>query len=47
MNNVVEVYSHPHYAPQRVPMGSHKMGHCQIRVNSTSPRLSKVVVVQI
>jgi hypothetical protein len=28
-------------------MGNHIMGHCQTRVNSTSPRMSKVTVVKI
>ncbi len=28
-------------------MGNHKMGHCQTRVNSTSLRMSKVVIVEI
>ncbi len=38
------MYSHPHSAPQRIPMGNHVMGHRQIQTNLTSPRVSKVVV---
>jgi hypothetical protein len=38
-SKISEVYLHPHFALQRIPMGNHIMGHCQTRVNSISPRI--------
>jgi hypothetical protein len=37
-NIITTVYSHPHFTPQRIPMGNHKMGHHKTQVNSTSLR---------
>jgi len=40
------MYSHPHFAPQKLLMGNHKMEHCRTRVNTTSPRVLKATVVE-
>jgi hypothetical protein len=41
------VYSHPHSASQGIPMGSHRMGHHQIRINIISPRVLEAIVIKI
>jgi hypothetical protein len=41
------MYSHSHFAPQRISMGNHRMGHCQTQVNSAWPRMSKTTIVEI
>ncbi len=42
----LEVYSHPHFAPQRTLMGNHILKHRWIRINTISPRLLEVIVVE-
>jgi hypothetical protein len=46
MSKKLKVYSHPHSAPQRIPMGNHRMEHRRTRINTTSPIVSEVVVVE-
>ncbi len=45
-NKEPKMYSHPHFVPQRIPMGNHKLEHRRIRVNTTSPIVSEMVVVE-
>ncbi len=45
-NRKPEVYSHPQFAPQRIPMGNHRMEHCWPWINTTLPIVSKAVVVE-
>jgi hypothetical protein len=40
------MYSHPHSAPQRIVMGNHKMGHHPTQINTSSPRMSEVAIVE-
>ncbi len=41
-----KVNSHPHSTPLRIPMGNHMMEHHQPRVNTTSPRVLEVTIVE-
>jgi hypothetical protein len=45
-NKKPKLYSHLHFAPQRIPMGNHRMEHCQIEINTTSLRVLELVVVE-
>jgi hypothetical protein len=36
-----KVHLHPHSTPQRIPMGNHRMEHHHLRINTTSPIVSK------
>jgi hypothetical protein len=42
----LEEYSHPHIAPQRIPMGNHRLEQCRSQVNITSPIVSEAVVLK-
>ncbi len=46
MSRKSEGYSHPHTTPQWILMGNRKLEHHQSRINTTSPIVSKVVVVE-
>jgi len=39
-------YSHPHIAPQWIPMGNCKLEHHQSHINTTPPIVSEVTVVE-
>ncbi len=39
-------YSHPHTTPQWILMGNRRLEHHRSRINTTSPIVSKVVVVE-
>jgi len=39
-----KMYSHPRSAPQRIPMGNHKLEHRWTRINTTSLIVSEVAV---
>jgi hypothetical protein len=41
------MYSHSHFAPQKISMGNHRMGHRQTRINSASPRMSEMTIAEI
>jgi hypothetical protein len=41
-----KVYSHPHSTPQKIPLGNHRLEHRQIRINKTSPIMSKATIVE-
>jgi hypothetical protein len=41
-----EVYLHPHYAPQKIPMANHRMEHHHPRINTNSPIVLEVVTVE-
>jgi hypothetical protein len=45
-NREPEGCSHPHFAPQRIPMGNHKMEHNQLQINTTSI-VSEATIVEI
>jgi hypothetical protein len=42
----LEVYSHPHFAPQRIPMGSHKLEHRWTKVSITSPKVLETIIAK-
>jgi hypothetical protein len=46
-NKEPEGYSHPHFAPQRILMGNHKMEHHQPQINTISPIVSEATIVEI
>jgi len=39
-------YSHPHTSPQKISMGNHKLKQCQYQVNTTSPIVLEMVVLE-
>jgi hypothetical protein len=41
------MYSHPHSAPEKLPMGKHKMEHCWTQVNITSPTVLEAAIIEI
>jgi len=41
-----EVYSHPHFAPQRIPMDNHRMENCRPQVNIISPIVLEATIVE-
>jgi len=43
----LEVDLQPHFAPQRVLMGNHRMEHRHPRINTISPIVLEVVIVEI
>ncbi len=45
-NKTPKVYSHPHFAPQKIPMSNHIMGHRHIRINLNSPRMSEATIAK-
>jgi hypothetical protein len=46
MSRIPEGYSHPHTAPQWIPMGNHIMEHRQFCVNIVPPILLKATIVE-
>jgi len=46
MNIKLEGYSHPHIAPQWIPMGNCRMEHHQSCNNKTPPIMSKATTVE-
>jgi len=48
MNRKPKVYSHPHFAPQKIPLGNHRLEHCQTKINttSTSPIVLDATIVE-
>jgi hypothetical protein len=44
----LEGYSHPHFAPHRIPMGNHRMEHHQYRVNTTTITINNhMAIIQV
>jgi len=41
-----EVYSHPHFAPQRILMDNHRMENCRPQVNIISPIVLEATIVE-
>jgi hypothetical protein len=46
INKEPEVYSHPHFSPQGIPMGSHKLEHRWIKISTTSPKVLEMIVIE-
>jgi hypothetical protein len=42
----LEIILHPHFAPQRIPMGNHKTKYYHPLINITSPIMSKAAIVE-
>jgi hypothetical protein len=40
------MYSHPHFAPQKIPTRNHKLEHCQTRINTTSLIMLETTIVE-
>ncbi len=40
------MYLHPHSAPQKILMGHHRIEHHSPRINTSSPIMSKVAIVE-
>ncbi len=40
------MYLHPHSAPQKIPMGNHRIEHYRPQVNTTSPIMSEATIVE-
>jgi hypothetical protein len=42
----LEVYLHPHFVPQRIPMGNHWMEQCHPQISTTLPIMLEVAIVE-